>query len=187
LCYVVRFTDSAYRQTIAHALIELLPFGCRHVLPQVRPDNSRTHCVHANWRQLQRQGACHGLGGSADACGNNPSFARAPTGNSRGQHNRATLANILASVLDSGESRPITQLKGSSGLFQMGGGKVPQVEAISSGEYQVIERTKRGKESFDGLFVREVNDLSLRVYANRFNRPLDSFRVAGGDNDLGAL
>jgi hypothetical protein len=51
----------------------------------------------------------------------------------------------------------------------------------------VIESTKLGKESFDGLFVREVNDLSLRVYANRLNRPLDSFRVAGGNNDLGAL
>ncbi len=174
----MRFTDSAHRQTIAHALIQLLPFGCRHVLPEVRPNNSRRHCVHANRRQLQGQGACQGFDGSANAGGNNPSFTRALPGNSSGEHDRATLANILASVFDRSQSCPITQLKSSSGLFEVRGGKVVQMEAIASGEYQVIESAKLRKKGLDGLFVREVKGVSLRVSAKRFNRFLNSFRVA---------
>ena len=112
---------------------------------------------------------------------------RALPGNSGGEHDRAALENIFASVFNRSESRPITQLKGFSRLFEIGVGEVVQMEAIASGEYQVIESTKLGKESFDGLFVREVKGLSMRVSANRFNGLLNSFRVAGRDNDLGAL
>jgi hypothetical protein len=39
------------------------------------------------------------------------------------------------------------------------------MEAITSGEYQVIERTNLAKQSFDGLFVREINDVPLRIFA----------------------
>jgi hypothetical protein len=53
-----------------------------------------------------------------------------------------------------------------------------QMEAIASGEYQVIESAKLRKKGLDGLFVREVKDLPLRVSAQRFNRFLNSFGVA---------
>jgi hypothetical protein len=52
------------------------------------------------------------------------------------------------------------------------------MEAIASGEYQVIESAKLRKKGLDGLFVREVKGVSLRVFAKRFNRFLNSFRVA---------
>jgi hypothetical protein len=103
---------------------------------------------------------------------------RALPGNSGGEHDRAALENIFACVFNRSERRPITQLKGSSGLFEICVGKVVQVEAIACGEYQVIESTKLRKESFDGLLVRKVKRLSLRVSAKRFNRLRDSFRVA---------
>jgi hypothetical protein len=86
LCYVVRFADSAHGQTSADALIQVLPFCCCQVLPQVRPNNSRRHCIHANRRQLQGKGACQGFDRSANAGGNNPSFMRALPGNSGGEH-----------------------------------------------------------------------------------------------------
>ena len=99
-------------------------------------------------------------------------------GNSGGEHDRATLSNTLASVFNSGQRRPIAQLEGSSGLFKICVGKVLQMEAIASGEYQVVERTKLRKESFDGLFVREIERVPLCVSAQRFNGFLNSFRVA---------
>ena len=86
LRYVMRFADSAHGQTIAHALIQVLPFCCCQVLPQVRPNNSRRHCIHADWRQLQGKGACQGFDSSANAGGNNPSLMRALPGNSAGEH-----------------------------------------------------------------------------------------------------
>jgi hypothetical protein len=52
------------------------------------------------------------------------------------------------------------------------------MEAIASGENQVVESTELRKESFDGLFVREVKRVPLRVSAQRFNGFLNSFRVA---------
>jgi hypothetical protein len=52
------------------------------------------------------------------------------------------------------------------------------MQAVASGEYQVIEHTKLRKESLDGLFVREVKRVPLRVSAQRLDGFLNSFRVA---------
>jgi hypothetical protein len=60
-------------------------------------------------------------------------FMRALSSNSGGEHDRAALENIFASVFNRSERRPITQLKGSSGLFEICVGKVVQMEAIASG------------------------------------------------------
>jgi hypothetical protein len=98
--------------------------------------------------------------------------------NSGSEHDRTAIENIFAAVFNRSESRPITQLKGFSRLFEICIGEVVQMEAIASGEYQVIESTKLRKESFDGLLVRKVKRLSLRGSAKRFNRLPDSFRVA---------
>jgi hypothetical protein len=100
------------------------------------------------------------------------------SGNSGGEHDRAALANTFASVFNRSQYSPITQLKGASGLFEICSGKVVQMEAIASGENQVVESTELRKESFDGLFVREVKRVPLRVSAQRFNGFLNSFRVA---------
>jgi hypothetical protein len=99
-------------------------------------------------------------------------------GNSGGEYDRAALANILASVFNRRECSPIAQLKGASGLFEICGGKVAQMEAIASGENQVVESAELRKESFDGLFVREIKRVPLRVSAQRFNGFLNSFRIA---------
>jgi len=71
-------------------------------------------------------------------------------GNSGGEHDRAALANITASVFNGSQYSPITQVKGASGLLEICGGKVVQMEAIASGENQVIECAKLRKEVFDG-------------------------------------
>ena len=84
--YVMRFADPAHGQTGAHALKQVLPFCCCHVLPQVRPNNSGRHCIHANRRQLQGEGARQGFDGSANTGCNYPPFMRALPGNSCGEH-----------------------------------------------------------------------------------------------------
>ena len=61
------------------------------------------------------------------------------------------------------------------------------MQTVVGGEYQVIERAKLRKQSFDSWFVRKVNAVPLRVFAQRLNGLLNSFRVALRDNDLGAL
>src|ERR1700682_2320604 len=178
LRYVMRFADPPHRQTLAHALIHLLPLRCTHALPEVRPNDPGRHRVDAYRRELHSKGACQGVDSPAYTRGNNPSFLRALPGDSGGEHDRAALANILASVFNRRQCSPITQLKGASGLFEICSGKVVQMEAIASGENQVVESTELRKESFDGLFVREVKRVPLRVSAQRFNGFLNSFRVA---------
>jgi hypothetical protein len=103
---------------------------------------------------------------------------RALPGNSGGEYDGTALANILASVFDRSQYSPITQLKGASSLFEICVGKVLQMQAIASGENQVIESAELRKESFNGLFVREVKRVSLRVSAQRFSGFPNSFRVA---------
>src|ERR1700682_5806461 len=122
LRYVMRFADPPHRQTLAHALIQLLPFCCTHALPEVRPNDAGTHRVDAYRRQLHSKGASQGLDCSADTRGNNPSLLWALPGDSGGEHDRAALANILASVFNRSQYSPITQLKGASGLFEICGG-----------------------------------------------------------------
>jgi hypothetical protein len=112
---------------------------------------------------------------------------RALSGNSGGEDDRAALSDILAAVLNSGQCGPITQLKGSSGLLEIGRGKVLQRKVIAGRKYKVIESANRHKKSFDRPFVREINCMSLAASAERFNRFLNAFRIAGGDNDLGAV
>src|SRR5215469_16055644 len=55
---VMSFADSPNRQTLAHALIQVLPFGCTYALPEVGPNDSRRYRVNTNRRQLDRQGTC---------------------------------------------------------------------------------------------------------------------------------
>jgi hypothetical protein len=71
-----------------------------------------------------------------------------------------------ASVFDRGECCPITQLKGVSGLWEIRGGKVVQMQAVARGEYQMIESAKLRKEGCNGSFVRDVNRLALRSAAD---------------------
>jgi hypothetical protein len=99
-------------------------------------------------------------------------------GNSGGEHDRATLANIPASVFNRSQRSPIAQLKGSSGLVEIRAGEVVQNQAIAGGEYQVIEITEFRKKSFDGLFVQEVNCVPLGVPAKRLDGFLNAPRVA---------
>ena len=174
----MRFADPPYGQTLAHALIHLLPFRCTHALPEVRPNDPGRHRVDAYRCQLQSKGARQSLDGSANTRGKSPSLLRALPGNSGGEYERTALANILASVFNRRQCRPITQLKGASGLFEICVGKVLQMEAIASGENQVIESAELRKESFDGLFVREIKRVPLRVSAQRFSGFLNAFRVA---------
>jgi hypothetical protein len=103
---------------------------------------------------------------------------RALPGNSGGEHDRAALANILASVLNRSQRSPIAQLKGSSGIFEVCGGKVVQIETIASREYKVVESANLRKESFDGLFVREIKRVPLRVSVERVNGLLNSLGIA---------
>ena len=159
------FADSADRQTVANALIQVLPFYRLHALPEIRPNHSRRYRIHAYRRQLQGKGACQRLDGSADTRGNNPSPMRALPGNSGCKHDGAALANILPSVFDRSQCSPIAQFKGSSGLFEIGSGKLLQLEAIAGGKYQLIESPNIRKESFDGLFVREIKSVPMRVSA----------------------
>jgi NAD(P)-dependent dehydrogenase (short-subunit alcohol dehydrogenase family) len=44
------FADSSHRQTLARAFKELLPFCRAHVLPQVRPDDSRGYGINPDRR-----------------------------------------------------------------------------------------------------------------------------------------
>jgi len=94
---------------------------------------------------------------------------------------------MRASVLDCGECGPIAQLKGASGLLEIRRSKVAQMQAIAGGEYQMIESAKLRKEGCNGSFVRDVNCLSLCFSTDTFNGLLNSFRIAGDDNDLGSL
>jgi hypothetical protein len=94
---------------------------------------------------------------------------------------------MWASVLDRGECGPIAQLKGASGLLEIRRSKVAQMQAIAGGEYQMIESAKLCKEGRDRSFVRDVNRLPLCLTTDTINRLLNSFRIAGGDNDLGSL
>src|SRR5260370_24183501 len=88
-----------------------------------------------------------------------------------------------ASVFDRGECRPVTKLKGASGLLEIRSSKIVQMQAVARGEYQMIESAKLGKEGCNGSFVRDVNRFALRFSADRFNRFLNSFRTTGGGND----
>jgi hypothetical protein len=87
---------------------------------------------------------------------------RALASDSRGEHDRAFLANMGASVFDRSECCPITQLKGASGLLKVRSGKVVQMQTVARGEYRMIESAKLGKEGCNGSFVRDVNRLALR-------------------------
>jgi hypothetical protein len=58
LRYVMRFADMAHRQTVAHALVEVLPFLHSHAVPKVRPNHARRHCIYPYRRQFQGKGAC---------------------------------------------------------------------------------------------------------------------------------
>jgi hypothetical protein len=51
----------------------------------------------------------------------------------------------------------------------------------------MIECTELGEEGFDGPFVRDVNCVPLRSSTNRFNRFLNSFRTARGDDNARPL
>jgi hypothetical protein len=75
LGYVMRFADSAHRQTVAHAFIQVLPLCYSHALPEVRPNDSRRHGVHAYRRQFKGKCACQSLDGAANTGGNNPSLS----------------------------------------------------------------------------------------------------------------
>jgi len=150
LRYITGFAYPANWKIVAHALIQAFPFGCSHVLPEVRPNDSRRHRIDAYRRQLEGKGARQGLDRSADTRSNHPSFMWSLPGDSGGKHNRATLSNTLASVLNSGQRCPIAQLKGSSRLLEICGCKVVQTELIASREYEVIERAELRKEVFDG-------------------------------------
>jgi hypothetical protein len=94
---------------------------------------------------------------------------------------------MWASVLDRGKRGPIAQLKGASGLLEIRRRKVAQMQAIAGGEYQVIETAKLRKEGCDGTFVRDVDGLPLCFATDTLNGLLNSFRIAGDDNDLGSL
>jgi hypothetical protein len=59
--------------------------------------------------------------------------------------------------------------------------------AIAGGEYQVIETAKLRKEGCNGSFVRDVDRLPLCFATDTLNGLLNSFRIAGDDNDLGSL
>src|SRR5258708_26966267 len=91
---------------------------------------------------------------------------------------------MWASVLDCGECGPIAHLKGASGLFEIGRSKVAQMQTIAGGEYQMIETAKFRKESCNGSFVRDVDRLPLGFATDTLNGLLNSFRIAGDDNDL---
>jgi hypothetical protein len=97
------------------------------------------------------------------------------------------LANLGASVFDRGERRPITQLKGVSGLLEIRGGKVVQMQAIARREYQMIENAKLRKEGGNGSFVRDVNCLPLCVSTDGCNCFLNSLLTTRGDNDARSL
>jgi hypothetical protein len=92
-----------------------------------------------------------------------------------------------ASVLDRGERCPITQFKGVSGLLEIRGGKVVQMQAIARGEYQMIESAKLQKEGGNGSFVPDVNCLPLCVSTDGCNCSLNSFLTTRGDNDARSL
>src|ERR1700691_558030 len=92
-----------------------------------------------------------------------------------------------ASVFDRGERRPITQLKGVSGLLEIGSGKIVQMQAIARGEYQMIESAMLRKEGCNSSFVRDVNCLPLCVSTDGCNCFLNSFRTARRDNDARSL
>src|SRR6202049_2924121 len=94
---------------------------------------------------------------------------------------------MWVSVFDRGKGRPIAQLKGASGLLEIRGNELVQIEAIAGSECQVIERAKLCEQSFDGPFVRDVNRLPLCFATDTLNGLLNSFRIAGDDNDLGSL
>src|SRR5882762_775887 len=51
---VVRFANSAHRQTVAHALIQVFLLCRTHGLPEARPNDSWRYSVNANRRQLNR-------------------------------------------------------------------------------------------------------------------------------------
>src|SRR5215471_14573608 len=120
----------------------MLPFFHGHALPEVRPNDSRRHRIHTYRREFQGERACQSLDCSADTRGNNPSFMRPLPDNSSSEHDGAALANILASVFDRSQCGPIAQVKGASGLSKICVGKAPQMEAIASGENQVIDSTQ---------------------------------------------
>jgi hypothetical protein len=54
LCHVMSLADSAYWQTLAHALIQVLTFCRAHALPEVRPNDSGRYRVNPYWCQLDR-------------------------------------------------------------------------------------------------------------------------------------
>ena len=58
LGYVIGLADSAHRQAISHALIQVRPCVCIHALPKVGPNDSRRYRVDANRSELDSQGAC---------------------------------------------------------------------------------------------------------------------------------
>src|SRR5258708_40095012 len=94
---------------------------------------------------------------------------------------------MWASAFDRGECCPITQLKSASGLLEIRSGKLVQMQAIARGGDQMIESTKLGKEGCNGSFVRDVNRLPLCFATDTLNGLLNSFRIAGDDNDRGSL
>src|SRR3979490_3150722 len=52
LCNVVSFADAPHRQTLANVLIETLPLGRVHVLPQVRTNHTGRDGIDANGSEL---------------------------------------------------------------------------------------------------------------------------------------
>jgi len=66
-----------------------------------------------------------------------------------------------ASVFDRGECCPITQFKSASGLLEIRGGKVVQMQAVARGEYQMIEVPSLERR-LQRLVRRDVNRLALR-------------------------
>src|ERR1700730_2830438 len=94
---------------------------------------------------------------------------------------------MWASVLDRGECGPIAQLKGASGLSEIRRCEAVQMQAIAGREYQIIETAKLRKAGRTRSFVRDVDRLPLCFATDTLNRLLNSFRIAGDDNDLSSL
>ena len=51
LRYIMGFANPANWKTAAHAFIQAFPFCCSHVLPEVRPNDSRRHSIYARHNQ----------------------------------------------------------------------------------------------------------------------------------------
>ena len=60
-------------------------------------------------------------------------------GNSGGEHDGATLSNILASIFNSGQRCPIAQLKSMPGFCKVRLCKLIQLQRVAGSEDQVIQ------------------------------------------------